>query len=60
MGCALALLVGLLFFPNSALRRFNQLSAGSPARAQLEALLPAAQEEARWLGLPQPQLPPTA
>ena len=57
MGCALALLVGLLFFPNSALRRFNQLSAGSPARAQLEALLPAAQEEARWLGLPPPQLP---
>jgi uncharacterized membrane protein YgaE (UPF0421/DUF939 family) len=63
MGCALALLVGLLFFPQSALRRFNQLSApatGQPVRAQLEALLPAAQEEARWLGLPQPQLPPTA
>jgi len=63
MGCALALLVGLLFFPQSALRRFNQLSAaatGQPVRAQLEALLPAAREEARWLGLPQPQLPPTA
>jgi uncharacterized membrane protein YccC len=63
MGCALALLVGLLFFPQSALRRFNQLSAaatGQPVHAQLEALLPAAREEARWLGLPQPQLPPTA
>ena len=61
MGCALALLVGLLFFPQSALRRFNQLSAavtGQPVRAQLEALLPAASEEARWLGLPPPQLPP--
>ena len=62
MGCALALLVGVLLFPQSALRRFNQLSAattGQPVRAQLEALLPAAREEARWLGLPPPQLPPT-
>jgi uncharacterized membrane protein YgaE (UPF0421/DUF939 family) len=62
MGCALALLVGVLLFPQSALRRFNQLSAattGQPVRTQLEALLPAAREEARWLGLPPPQLPPT-
>ena len=62
MGCALALLVGVLLFPQSALRRFNQLSAATtdqPVRAQLEALLPAAREEARWLGLPPPQLPPT-
>ena len=65
MGSALALLVGLLFFPQSALRRFNTLNAAAlKATAQqpeqlraLQALLPAAQEEARWLGLPQPQLP---
>jgi uncharacterized membrane protein YgaE (UPF0421/DUF939 family) len=61
MGCALALLVGVLLFPQSALRRFNQLSASTDpwlARSELEALLPAASEEARWLGLPPPQLPP--
>ena len=60
MGCALALAVGLFLFPNSALRRFNQLSlaAGNPTvQPQLQALLPAAAEEARWLGLPEPQLP---
>jgi uncharacterized membrane protein YccC len=63
MGCALALLVGVLLFPQSALRRFNQLSASTDpwlARSELEALLPAASEEARWLGLPPPQLPPPA
>ena len=63
MGCALALLVGVLLFPRSALRRFNQLSASTDpwlARSELEALLPAASEEARWLGLPPPQLPPPA
>ena len=63
MGCALALLVGVLLFPQSALRRFNQLSASPDpwlARSELEALLPAASEEARWLGLPPPQLPPPA
>jgi uncharacterized membrane protein YccC len=62
MGCALALSIGVLLFPQSALRRFNRLSAevvSDPmARAELQALLPAASEEARWLGLPQPQLPP--
>jgi len=60
LGCALALAVGLFLFPNSALRRFNQLSlaAGNPTvQPQLQALLPAAAEEARWLGLPEPQLP---
>jgi uncharacterized membrane protein YgaE (UPF0421/DUF939 family) len=63
MGSALALAVGVLLFPNSALRRFNQLSAGEgnpTVDRELEVLLPAAQEEARWLGLPQPQLPPLA
>ena len=62
MGCALAVSVGVLLFPNSALRRFNRLSAeGTNRRAELTALLPEAREEARWLGLPEPHLPePTA
>jgi len=63
MGCGLALLVGLLFFPNSALRRFNSLRASARDPEQLrglEALLPAAREEARWLGLPEPDLPAAA
>ena len=60
MGCGLALAVGLLLFPSSALRRFNALSTAEeqPNRfTELEALLPAASEEARWLGLPKPQRP---
>lgn len=58
MGCGLALMVGLLLFPSSALRRFNALRDDPEASpAELGALLPAAQEEARWLGLPTPQLP---
>ena len=63
LGCALALAVGLFLFPNSALRRFNQLSlaAGNPTvQPQLQALQPAAAEEARWLGLPEPQQPAPA
>ncbi|MCP9809840.1 FUSC family protein [Cyanobium sp. HWJ4-Hawea] len=73
MGSGLAVVVGLLFFPNSALRRFNALSAaaensaGSSSTGSSEAdisgeqkkallaLLPAAREEALWLGLPPPQ-----
>jgi uncharacterized membrane protein YgaE (UPF0421/DUF939 family) len=61
MGCGLALAVGLLLFPSSALRRFNALSndVSQPDRwTELQALLPAACEEARWLGLPTPE-PPT-
>ena len=60
MGCGLALAVGLLLFPKSALRRFNAISndVSQPDRwTQLQALLPAASEEARWLGLPTPELP---
>jgi uncharacterized membrane protein YgaE (UPF0421/DUF939 family) len=59
MGCGLALAVGVLLFPQSALRRFNQLSSdsASASQADLLALLPAAREEARWLGLPTPELP---
>jgi uncharacterized membrane protein YgaE (UPF0421/DUF939 family) len=57
MGCALAVAVGLLLFPSSALRRYRQLEADPAAsRQQLQRLLPAAQEEARWLGLPLPEL----
>lgn len=56
MGCGLALAVGLLLFPNSALRRYNQLKADpAGSNQQLQLLLPAAQEEARWLGLPVPE-----
>ena len=58
MGCGLALAIGLLLFPSSALRRFKQLcQTPSVSMAELKALLPAAREEARWLGLPEPQLP---
>lgn len=58
MGCGLALAVGLLLFPSSALRRFNQRRDDPSASADdLRALLPAAREEARWLGLPAPELP---
>jgi uncharacterized membrane protein YccC len=58
MGCGLALAIGLLLFPSSALRRFEQRCQDpGVCRADLEALLPAACEEARWLGLPEPQLP---
>ena len=60
MGCGLALGVGLLLFPNSALRRYNQLRADPAASSeQLQRLLPAAREEARWLGVPLAEpLPP--
>ena len=60
MGCGLALAVGMLLFPNSALRRYNQLRADPAAsREQLQRLLPAAREEARWLGVPLAEpLPP--
>ena len=58
MGCGLALAIGLLLFPSSALRRFQQLCQEPVvSMAEVEALLPAAREEARWLGLPEPQLP---
>jgi len=56
MGCALALAVGLLLFPSSALRRYRQLRGSADASAEeLAQLLPAAREEARWLGLPVPE-----
>jgi hypothetical protein len=56
MGCGLALAVGLLMFPDSALRRYVRLSADPEANAAaLARLLPAAQEEARWLGRPLPE-----
>jgi hypothetical protein len=51
-------MVGLLLFPSSALRQFNALRDDPDASAaELAALLPAAREEARWLGLPTPELP---
>lgn len=58
MGSGLAVIVGLLFFPNSALRSFNALNAIARSPDQQKTLLnllPAASEEARWLGVPAPQ-----
>jgi predicted nucleic acid-binding Zn ribbon protein len=58
MGCGLALAVGLLLFPSSALRRYNErLEDPEASAAELGALLPAAREEARWLGLTAPDQP---
>ena len=58
LGCGLALAVGMLLYPTSALRRFNQLEAsGEACHAERLKLFPAAKEEARWLGLPPPQFP---
>ncbi|WP_115016551.1 FUSC family protein [Synechococcus sp. UW140] len=58
LGCALALLSGLLLFPDSALSRYRQLLERSDpsAREELARLYPAAREEASWLGqrLPTP------
>ncbi len=59
MGCGLALAVGVLLFPDSALRRYARLSADPEANAAaLAHLLPAAREEARWLGRPFPDSSP--
>jgi uncharacterized membrane protein YccC len=61
MGCGLALAVGLLLFPDSALRRYSRLCADPELNAAaLARLLPAAQEEARWLGRPLPEPPAPA
>ncbi len=58
LGSGLALLSGLLLFPNSALSRYRQLLEQRDPAAQesLERLYPAAREEAAWLGqsLPAP------
>ena len=58
LGCGLALAIGLVVFPNSALRRYQQLKQKSDSSAaDLLRILPAAREEARWLGLPPPEAP---
>jgi len=58
LGCVLALAIGLVVFPNSALRRYQQLKQKSDSSAaDLLRILPAAREEARWLGLPPPEAP---
>ena len=58
LGSGLALLSGLLLFPNSALSRYRQLLERRDPAAQESLLLlyPAAREEAAWLGqsLPAP------
>ena len=58
LGCVLALAIGLVVFPNSALRRYQQLKQKpDSSAADLLRILPAAREEARWLGLPPPEAP---
>ena len=58
LGCVLALSIGLVVFPNSALRRYQQLKQKpDSSAAELLRILPAAREEARWLGLPPPEAP---
>ncbi len=58
LGCGLALAIGLFVFPNSALRRYQQLNQKpDSSAADLLRILPAAREEARWLGLPPPEAP---
>lgn len=58
LGCVLALAIGLVVFPNSALRRYQQLKQKpNSSAADLLRILPAAREEARWLGLPPPEAP---
>ena len=58
LGCVLALAIGLVVFPNSALRRYQQLKQKpDSSAAELLRILPAAREEARWLGLPPPEAP---
>jgi hypothetical protein len=58
LGCGLALAIGLVVFPNSALRRYQQLNQKpDSSAAELSRILPAAREEARWLGLPPPETP---
>jgi hypothetical protein len=58
LGCGLALAIGLVVFPNSSLRRYQQLQQNpDSSAADLLRILPAAREEARWLGLPQPEAP---
>jgi len=58
LGCSLALAIGLFVFPNSALRRYQQLQQNpDSSAAELSRIFPAAREEARWLGLPPPETP---
>ena len=58
LGCGLALAIGLFVFPNSALRRYQQLQQKpDSSAAELLRIFPAAREEALWLGLPPPEAP---
>ena len=55
LGCALAVLVAILIFPSSSLKRYNELKAlPDTTPEQLLELLPGAREEARLLGLQPP------
>ena len=55
LGCALSVVIALLIFPSSSLKRYNELKAlPDTTPEQLLELLPGATEEARLLGLPSP------
>jgi uncharacterized membrane protein YgaE (UPF0421/DUF939 family) len=57
LGCALAVLIAIVIFPSSSLKRYNELKAlPDTTPEQLLELLPGAREEALLLGLQ----PPTA
>jgi hypothetical protein len=57
LGCALSMVIAILIFPSSSLKRYNELKAlPDTTPEQLLELLPGAREEALLLGLQ----PPTA
>ncbi len=56
LGCALAVLIAIVIFPSSSLKRYNELKAlPDTTPEQLLELLPGATEEARLLGLHPPK-----
>ena len=56
LGCALAVVIAIVIFPSSSLKRYNQLkSLPDTTPEQLLDLLPGAREEARLLGLQPPR-----
>ena len=55
LGCALSVVIAILIFPSSSLKRYNELKAlPDTTPEQLLELLPGAREEARLLGLQPP------
>jgi uncharacterized membrane protein YgaE (UPF0421/DUF939 family) len=55
LGCALSMVIAILIFPSSSLKRYNELKAlPDTTPEQLLELLPGAREEAQLLGLQPP------